>query len=159
MIDYKDLDFDLLDQESLDYVWQNLREHDRTELALQNYTDENYSSFLTHSEAYSAHFKGNPIFAFGMSIRSHCMYFWLIATDELDKNKQLWKSAHELALAYIPKQAEINFGKRQLVEVWIKHRNSVRWLNRLGFTDTGFIREVNGEILKTMEKTRIGGAM
>jgi len=137
-----------LTQQSLSYIWNNLRDYDREELVLQGYDAKAVQRHLGHPFAFVGLEGGKPFVAFGATQYESCVFVWCFGTDRLDCN---WKTVHSLATAFLSNLVSKYFGLSVCVQVWEGHTRSRAWLRRLGFRDTPHTTEINGEVLRVME--------
>lgn len=152
---YRNGEIALLTKERLDYVWSNLRPQDKIECELQGMDENNYQNLLAYSDNPLAGLKSKtPFCCFGVIPRERVIHHWFVGTTQLDDEPKLWFLIHPIAKAWIAREGAKHFGKKQVVEVWEGHTQSIKWLKRLGFGFTPHARGKEGERLMLMERVR-----
>lgn len=149
MIKFRNLKAKPLDRTHFYRVAKKLREYDRRELEVQNLPLE-WENFK--DKGGFVVFDKRPIAMFGVSVGLGAMYFWFLATEEWEENPRHWITCHMFAQEFIDQMQVKHFGKRALIQVWEKHEQSVKWINRLGFKYTGHYTNRGDERLLYMER-------
>lgn len=139
-----------LDRKSLDYVRANIRPYDLRELELTGYDDAAYESHLDDLYSYALKTPdGEPVCVGFARPVLHRLRIGGFGTAAVANH---WPSIHRLTLAFL------DFAEAQepelaiSCEVWRAHLESLRWLRRLAFVETGFEVKRGGEPFLLLER-------
>ena len=130
--------FEYPTEEHVTHIWNNLREADKVELAVDGMTAENAFQYISHwNEAQCGLADGEPVAIFGYTQTAATIRFNFFCTPRADS---FWKTITKTAKSYIKWNVR-NFPQlRPVIEVWEGHTQSLRWLKHLGFKPTGAFR-------------------
>ena len=130
--------FTELNEQQLDTVIKNLREHDAVELSIFGVNADNaWRHMQNMDENICVEIDGVPICVFGYVLTALTIRFNFFGTKCVDKNwKQITRSADSYIQYYMRKFPL----RRGIIEVWEGHKNSRRWLKLLNFKETSAYR-------------------
>ncbi|WP_374632850.1 hypothetical protein [Ferrovibrio sp.] len=137
-----------LTKQNLDYIYSNLRPYDRLELDYYGVNEKNVDMHLNQAVSLCGLTGGKPFIAFGACEAGECVFVFLFGTPLIDKH---WFSVHRMARAFLRLVQDKYPDKSITVCVWEGHTQSVDWLKRLGFRETAFKNEFNGQPFVVME--------
>jgi len=143
-----------LTADQLDYIWANLRESDRAELAVCGRNDSNYRDYLTEcTDQRCGLVDGEPVCMFGYTVAGSHIWVGFIATDRCE---QWWKTITKVAHRYLSTIQEVYPDHTISVAVHDQHITAQRWLRHLRFDPTGEdVVHPTGRVL-IMERRRQG---
>lgn len=126
--------FTYLNEEQCNYIWDNMREHDKVETEAFGFTKENaFRSLQTCNETVCGLKDDVPVAIFGFITTPGTIRFNFLATKDCEK---YWLTITKIAKSYIKYNIN-NFPQlRPIIEVWEGHTVSRRWLKLFGFEET-----------------------
>lgn len=142
------IEFVEINAADLEYLWQNMRERDKSEMQLMGINDENFLSYWISVDGTIVHYEGKPIaFFFGVPT-SRVVQLGFMATDAVNKIPVFF---HKASKMIVQSMAEHWFGKRCICVMWAKYKTNRKWLEALGFAVTGHQMKFGGEVFQIFE--------
>jgi hypothetical protein len=127
-----------MDEQQLDFIIQNLRPADETELLAAGITPKNaWEKLQSCDENIAVEIDGEPLCVFGYVLTAATIRFNFFGTQKVEQNwKQITRSVRSYMHYYIRKYPTL----KGVIEVWEGHTTSIRWLKLLGFAETAAYR-------------------
>ncbi|WP_421876616.1 hypothetical protein [Pacificispira sp.] len=132
-----DLRFELLTEQTLDYLWRNFRDIDRRECEAVGITEDNYRYYyleMAPEPWIVALVDGVPVCMMGCWPIKHCVWFCLLGTEQMDR---YWVRLTRNARSFIKNRLDDYLGCRGMVVILEEATQARRWLEYLGFEQTG----------------------
>jgi hypothetical protein len=133
-----------LNFEHYEYVINNCRDVDLQEITLMGYTRTKFiKNFDNLDDGVTGTYHGIPFLASGTHIMGNECWYWFIGTPLC--NDFFFRISGE-AERLIKKSMSKHPNKKHLVQVWSKHKQSVKWLNMLKFKQIDHYMQGNEKI-------------
>jgi 2'-5' RNA ligase len=133
------------------YVIDNMRQWDLTEIKLQGYTKTELFEMFNKLQGVTATHNNIPVLCGGIQKFPNICWYWFFATPLV---KEFFKNITREARKMIKSNIKKHSNDRHIVQVWSGHQESVKWLNILKFeTFSSFY--VGKEEILLMELKRI----